>query len=690
MTLNRTMCNIRIATKRLSVFLKTMMVFAATVPLLCIGCSDNRRSGGQGRNESVQREIENGVDFIRSAFNYTLDTQRFESDGFKAGMVESLDNWIRNENSIPNWKPDPMLDEIDQQFKKLPSVMSVSDMAFQVDDADFLQEAIWLKSVADRAAAHISTGDYQYMVSAATNGLEPKKTQELLGAEDQLLEAIRVLHPELSADESEYLTWTCRLFDWTVRNIQLDLMPVTYEIEQVKKKAVEMVDIPTGNAPLDGVLGPGYTKTVGDVINTGKGDLWQKSRLFTLLCRQLSIDVVMLNVSDRNDSSKMIPWSLGALIGGKIFLFDMKMGLPIPAKNYRRIATYEEVIQDPSILTQLRYKVAESTDDDPDYRIIPSELETVHVWLDASEESLSQRMQLLEPKLTGDFRVAIQFQPSKVKDQLKENNFASVSLSPLPFRTRQYMDTFESALTRKKPEAIRRNYLQRTYFDIKIPIKKVVRKDRIDEATQSLKSGQEETIEVTTYLLAEARHRFLLGVFGADVKSGKNTLGARKLRDDIDAGRDILDASQMFMDLALDDERIDEILSDKDWVTMMGLDAQNDLDAKDQENFFSIFEAVLRLIRTDSSIWLGLSSFETDDFGNAKNWFSEINRFDKSKRWTFSAGYNLARSQEALYDYQSAIDSYREMESPQKFGNIIRARLIQRWNLGDEKATEPE
>ena len=654
------------------------------------GCSDNRRSGGQGRNESVQREVENGVDFIRAAFNYTLDTQRFDSDGFKSGMVESLDNWIRNVQAGTDWKPDSMLAGIDEKYKTLPSVAAVSDMKFQLNDADFFQEAIWLKSVADRSATQISKGIYQYMVSAAANGLQPKKTQQLLNADDQLLAAIRVLHPELSADESEYLTWTCRLFDWTVRNIQLDLMPVTYNTDEVKKKAIDMVDIATGDAPVDGVVGPGYTKTVGDVISTGKGDLWQKSRLFILLCRQLSIDVVMLNVSDRNDSSKIVPWSLGALIGGKIFLFDMKMGIPIPGKEYRQVATYGQVIKDPSILQQLRYKVSESTDDDPDYRIIPEELKTVHVWLDASEESLSRRMQLLEPKLTGDFRVAIQFQPSKVHDLLKGKSFTSISLSPIPFQTRQYMDTFKSALTRKKTEAIRRNYLQRTYFDIKIPIKKVVRKDRIDEATQSLKSGQEETIEVTTYLLAEARHRFLLGVFGADAKSGRNTLGARKLREDLEAGRDILDASQMFMDLALDDERIDEILSDKDWVTMMGLDAKNDLDAKDQENFFNIFEAVLRLIRTDSSIWLGLASFETDDFGNAKNWFGEISRFDKSNRWSYLANYNLARSQEALYDYKSAIESYRNIESPQKFGNIIRARLMQRWNLGDESATQPE
>ncbi len=668
-----------------------IVLFACYAMLFALsGCGDNRRSGGQGRNESVQREVENGVDFIRAAFNYTLDTQRFESDGFKAGMVESLDNWIRNVQAGTDWKPDPMLAGIDEKYKRLPSVTAISDMKFQLNDADFLQEAIWLKSVADRAATQISKGIYQYMVSAAANGLEPKKIQQLLNADDQLLAAIRVLHPELSADESEYLTWTCRLFDWTVRNIQLDLMPVTYSTDEVKKKAIDMVDIATGDAPVDGVVGPGYTKTVGDVINTGKGDLWQKSRLFILLCRQLSIDVVMLNVSDRNDSSKMVPWSLGAVIGGKVFLFDMKMGIPIPGKDYRQVATYGQVINDPSILKQLRYKVSESTDDDPDYRIIPEELKSVHVWLDASEESLSHRMQLLEPKLTGDFRVAIQFQPSRVKDLLKEKGFTSISLSPLPFQTRQYMDTFKSALTRKKPEAIRRNYLQRTYFDIKIPIKKVVRKDRIDEATQSLKSGQEETIEVTTYLLAEARHRFLLGVFGADAKSGRNTLGARKLREDLEAGRDILDASQMFMDLALDDERIDEILSDKDWVTMMGLDANNDLDAKDQENFFNIFEAVLRLIRTDSSIWLGLASFETDDFGNAKNWFGEISRFDKNNRWSYLANYNLARSQEALYDYKNAIEAYRSMESPQKFGNVIRARLIQRWNLGDESATQPE
>lgn len=111
------------------------------------GCSDNRRSGGQGRNESVQREVENGVDFIRAAFNYTLDTQRFDSDGFKSGMVESLDNWIRNVQAGTDWKPDPMLAGIDEKYKTLPSVAAVSDMKFQLNDADFFQEAIWLKSV---------------------------------------------------------------------------------------------------------------------------------------------------------------------------------------------------------------------------------------------------------------------------------------------------------------------------------------------------------------------------------------------------------------------------------------------------------------------------------------------------------------------------------------------------------------
>lgn len=662
----------------------------AVLILFQFGCGSNRRSGGQGRSNSVQREIEKQVNFIESAFAYTLDTQRFEDVGFRSSMIENLNGWIRGLETSDNWKPDPMIESIPDEFQSLESVQNIGQLRFQSGDPDFLQEAIWLKAVADRVASRHSNGTFQYLISAASSGMENPDIQKMLSSEDRLSGAVSALHPELSVDETEHLTRALRLFDWTVRNIQLDEMPVRFSPEEVMLRGTKMVDNPTGDAPRDGVEGPGYTETTGQVLTFGKGDLWQKSRVFLLLCRQLGIEVFYLNVTDRNNPDLTVPWAMGVMAGDQIFLFDMKMGLPIPGKEYRRIATLKEVTADPTVLTQLRFKVDESTDADPDYRIQPKQLESLVAWLDASEESLSRRMELLQTRLKGDYLVNVSYSPAAIADRLKECGLEKIQLSPIPFETRQYRNTFAEAIRRKKEAALLKNYLDEQYFSIKIPIKRVVRKDRIDENQQSLKSGQRETIEIETYLLTEARHRYLLGVFGADVAKGRNTLGSRKLKDDLDAGRKTLDAAQMFMDLTLDDERIDEILSDKDWAFIMGLDVESNVNAQDQQKYFVIFEAAMRLIRTDSSIWLGLSNFETENYGNARNWFQQISRFDNTDKWRSLAEYNLARTHEALSDFGEAIKLYRKSSSTQKFGNIIRARLIQRWNLGDKTAAKPE
>ena len=182
----------------------------------------------------------------------------------------------------------------------------------------------------------------------------------------------------------------------------------------------------------------------------------------------------------------------------------------------------------------------------------------------------------------------------------------------------------------------------------------------------------------------------MLGVFGADMTRGLDTLGVRKLKDDIDAGKVTLDAGKMFLDLTIDDDRISEILTDKEWAEIMGLGVESNLDAAKQAGYKDIFETALELIRTDASIWLALTNFETGDFGNARNWFGQIDRFDNLRKWTSSSAYNLARSHEALSDFSKAIELLRSTESEQKFGNIIRARLIQLWNLGDSSAIESD
>lgn len=670
-----------------------LLISVCLMAVLSTGCSSRRKSGATETSAGLKQAQSAGNNYVKSALEYTLSIERYEEKGFKERMIESLNNWARTAVPTPDWQPDPMVESLPKKFKSIPAVESIDKFEFVASDADYLQQAIWAKSITDRIINQSSDGAFQYMVAAACYEQPPEKVVEIHSSDQQLRDALELLYPQLKGEQVDQLTWACQLFDWTVRNIQLDEMPVRYSGEALTQKAKDFVDIPSGDAAADGVEGPGYTKSPGQTFLTGKGDAWQKSRAYMLLCRQAGIESVLLTVVDRNDPTLRDPWAVGVIVGDRIFLFDIVMGLPIPSKDYRRIATFDEVHQDRSILTQLRYKLSESTDANPDYRIPPDQIDKTVAWIDASPSALSQRMERLQARLVGDYKAKIACRPSQLLDFLKTKPFVEVSLSPLPFQHRQYQNTFDEAIERRKDKALIRNYMQYEYFKMRMPIKKIVRKNRIDEQSQSIQSGRQiETVQVTIYLLLEARHRFLLGVFESDMQDGKNTLGARKLSEDLEIGRETQDAAQMFVNLTMDDSRISEIMNDDQWLTLMGLAADSNTGMSDQEvaRLKTIFEAAMKLIRTDSSVWLALTNFESGDFGNALNWFKQIPRFDNTQKWTDLVNYNLARTEEALHKYSQAVEKYRNTPSQQKFGNIMRARLIARWNLGDKTATEPE
>ena len=673
-------------------FLFLFILLVAISPW-AVGCSSRSKSGASGNSTAVDRYKKNNANFVKSALEYTLSIQRFEEKGFKSTMVKDLNDWAKTLEPNIDWQPDPLLDTIDEKYKETAAVQSISENRFQASDSEFLQEAIWLKAIVDRVTADSTEGIFRYFVGAACHGQSKEEIEKLRGSTSPLYDALRSLYSDLSNEQVEELTKVCQVFDWTIRNIQLDEMPVEYTGDAERQKATDYVDVPTGDAVFDGVEGPGYDKTIGQILLKGKADAWQRARLFVNLCRQLGVDAVLLNVADRNDANKQVPWTVGVIIAERIFLFDAEMGLPFPSRDYRRIATLDEVLKDRSTLTQLRYKLSESTDAIPDYRIQPQQLDKLTVWLDASPEFLSQRMEALEPKLTGDYKAKITYRPSTTAKFLETKNLQNVQLSPIPIQNAIYQSVFNNAIERRKTNALIKNYMENEYFKIKIPIKKVSRQDRIDSESQSIQAGgQVKTASVTTYLLLEARHRFLLGVFEADMANNKSSFGARKLREDFDLGRETEDAAQMFVTLSLDDRQIEELMSDDDWLYMLGISADQNttMSAQELASYKSILLSSMKLIRTDSSLWLALTNFETGDYGNAKNWLEQIPRFDLNNKWAGSTNYNLARIYEAQWDFKKAIELYRAGKSQQRFGNIMRARLVQRWNLGDESATQPE
>ena len=88
-----------------------------------------------------------------------------------------------------------------------------------------------------------------------------------------------------------------------------------------------------------------------------------------------------------------------------------------------------------------------------------------------------------------------------------------------------------------------------------------------------------------------------------------------------------------------------------------------------------------------ASYWLGLIAYDRGEWSSAADFFQKRTLdFFKDQTsgesptgfWTAGAGYNLARTYEQQGEFNKAIVLYIEDKSPQRHGNLLRARWLKR------------
>ncbi len=149
------------------------------------------------------------------------------------------------------------------------------------------------------------------------------------------------------------------------------------------------------------------------------------------MARQLGLDVVVLEVPDA-DPRQPGKRSFGCRpcsSDGKLYLFDTRLGLPIPGKDGQGVATLAELQADPALLRQLDL-------DDSTYPVTAEQLQHVTAHVVADPFDLSRRAAAIEAKLSGDDRLALTVSPSDLAEKLKSvPGIAGVELWDFPFRT---------------------------------------------------------------------------------------------------------------------------------------------------------------------------------------------------------------------------------------------------------------
>lgn len=282
-------------------------------------------------------------------------------------IVVWLNQWLRQSQPKTDWQVDPLRDS-------LPPELLSDELLFQ----------------------HISNN----VLSAKT--FQPHEGRLLQEA---------VWHRDISrwarGHSFDNVERAAALFDWTNRNVQLDA---------------------------DDAARP-YRPW--HVLSYGHGTAEQRAWVFALLCRQLGLDVVVLALPPAEtvgEGASTTPgvasfWLTALLEGGQLYLFDPRLGLPIPGPAGNGIATLHQVQQDDSLLRQLDLPNAA-------YPVTAEAARRVVAYVVADPFELSRRAKQVEIKLAGDDRLVLTVNPSALAAQLTALNQAGdVKLWDFPVRT---------------------------------------------------------------------------------------------------------------------------------------------------------------------------------------------------------------------------------------------------------------
>ncbi len=324
---------------------------------------------GGGRSASARRgpqsKADSGGDLIKSLAESINHLEEFDSGQMLTQIRDRLNQWVSNEHPAVDWQRDKLLATLPEKLQELSDLKKLDAEEYSTSDAVFLQEAVWLRDVA--------------------------KTTQAGQFDDVLLAE--------------------RLFDWTVRNLQL------------QKDPVETTDSAGHQRHL--LHGP------RDILLMSRGTAEERSWVFVLLARQLGLDAVVLTLPQGEGKPRRV-WLPALLHDKDLYLFDGRLGFPIPGPGGKGVATLAQAAADDSVLRAL------DLDETHPYPVKAEELKEIVPWIEASPGYLSKRMKLVESCLAGANHVVLSVNASALAKRLTElSQLAPATVWPLGYELLQ-------------------------------------------------------------------------------------------------------------------------------------------------------------------------------------------------------------------------------------------------------------
>lgn len=594
--------------------------------VLAAGCDSSPRGGGPARvspprldeAERLQQDDLNlGLDFL----NQVYDPGRYYVDPQNPGAPAQVDRlalyhlnqWLAREAKQPDaWKPTPLLQYVPKSLAAIQPLQELDRTRLTVDDMHFLHGRVWQRDIARRVSEQPLPEVWAQWLDENPNGLAKEDAQQLGAA--------------------------MQLFDWTIRNVQLDPFPA---VEEQTVGTASDDQSASALPPQRGVPGPGYRRYPYQTLLFGHGDAYERARVFVELCRQQGIGTALLAVEPASGAVR--PWAVAALIGTELFLFDAELGLPIPAEKQRGVATLAALVKQSELLKQMDVDAKQT------YWVQPEDLNSLRVWLSASPEELSKRMWLLDRQTSGANHLALYADVDATAARVAASpalKGAQVSLWRVPFEASLYV-SLGLGLRLARDQEFAQGYENETFF-LNMPM------SPIRQARQLQFQGAFDTTQE-----AETRRR----------QRERDKMADPFPRDG--------GAVELYLMTRPQGRAIEDLAYSQYWQRFYGLALPPD--PEQRRAMLEMVTTRMQRTRDDVSFWLGLVQYEKGDYENAITWLKQSLPDDSSdKPWEGGGRYNLARSYEALGQTEEAIKLYRSDNSPQKYGNRLRAKWLSR------------
>lgn len=588
-----------------------VLVFVIVAALLsvvgCFSSSNSPEHSQDAKSDTVISKKSNTTsDHLGEVYYLLSRFPELQSEQAIKQIVFHLNSWQKDlylsgpaENILPGAGhvivDSPVVDELLQSISTIKplseSVLAVKERRFNNSDVGVLLSRYLSYIIARR----IDSGEF---------------------TDNLVLSLVENSCTSLSSSQKDSLERAAKLFDWTVRNIA-----IKPEIEAGQKIFSPSPALPFGMT----IEGSGYSQSLFETFFRGSGDWLQRTAVFLALCQQADLPACILKVS-ASKHQPMRYWVAGVLIGGEIYLFDCRLGMPVLNAEQNGLATLAQAISDDLVLRRMNVPGLFN------YPFQKQDIQHCSALLMLDPSAMSDRFYLLQKRLAGDLRVNVFDDPESLHTFFSSTQgVSSIGIWEIPLLASLYAAKLVSLARDDTRLAI---FTRRNWYHL--------------DPEGAGKNG-----------LALGRWQHLVG----KVNQPENG--------------DEISAKKIYISQRLPEYEITQLRNDVSLQLQYGIRRDLGVTPSEYDSQMLKIQEIMRLSKLTATYWLGIIQFESSNFESAVDWLKMcISGNRESSTLSSAARYNLARCYENLGDVASAVELLRTKGDPQEHGNRIRSRLL--------------